>query len=54
MGQNKDLLFYMGGSGLDRTDDFQKFCGSVLDRIQFYQDWTLTENFQSAHLWWLL
>ena len=26
--------FYIGGSGLDRTDDFQKFCGSGLDRIQ--------------------
>jgi len=29
--------FYIGGSGLDLTDDFQKFCGSGLDRIQFYQ-----------------
>jgi len=27
----------MGGSGLDQTDDFQKFCGSGLDRIQFYR-----------------
>jgi len=26
----------MGGSGLDRTDDFQKFCRLGLDRIQFY------------------
>jgi len=26
----------MGGSGLDRTDDFKKFCGSGLDQIQFY------------------
>jgi len=26
----------MGGSGLDRTGDFQQFCGSGLDRIQFY------------------
>jgi len=26
----------MGGSGLDRTDDFQKICGSGLDRIKFY------------------
>jgi len=25
----------MGGSGLDRTDDPQKFCGSGLHRIQF-------------------
>ena len=27
----------MGGAGLDRTDDFQKFCGSGLDPIQFYR-----------------
>jgi len=27
----------MGGSGLDRTDDFQTFHGSGLDRIQFYR-----------------
>jgi len=27
----------MGGSGLDWTDDFQKFCRSGLDRIQFLQ-----------------
>jgi len=26
---------YMGGSGLDRTNDFQKFCRSGLDRIRF-------------------
>jgi len=25
----------MGRSRLDRTDDFQEFCGSGLDRIQF-------------------
>jgi len=36
MRQNKNTWFYMGGSGLERTDDFQKFCGSGLDRIQFY------------------
>jgi len=24
----------MGRLGLDRTDDFQKFCGSGLDQIQ--------------------
>jgi len=29
------FTFYMGGLGLDRTDVFQKFCGSGLDRIQF-------------------
>ena len=28
--------FTLGGSGLDRTDDLQKFCGLGLDRIQFY------------------
>ena len=27
----------MGRSGLDRTDGFQKFCRSGLDRIQFYR-----------------
>jgi len=27
----------MGGSGLDRTDDFQQFCGSGLDRIEFHR-----------------
>jgi len=26
-------LWYMGGSGRDRTDDFQKNCRSGLDRI---------------------
>jgi len=30
-------MIYMGGSGMNRTDDFQKFCGSGLDRIQFYR-----------------
>ena len=35
MRQNKNTRFYIGGSGLDQTDDFQKFCGSGLDRIQF-------------------
>jgi len=37
MGQNKKSLFYMGGSGLDRSDDFHKFCESGLDWIQFYR-----------------
>ena len=37
MKQNKNSLFYIGGSGLDRTDDFQIFCGSGLYRIQFYR-----------------
>ena len=27
----------MGGSGLDQTDDFQKFCRSGLDWIQLLQ-----------------
>jgi len=35
MRQNKNSLCYMGGSGLDWTDDFLKFCRSGLDRIQF-------------------
>jgi len=34
---NKNSLFYMGRSGLERTDHFQKFCGSGLDWIQFYR-----------------
>jgi len=37
MRQNKNTWFYMGGSRLDRTDDFQNFCGSGLNRIQFYR-----------------
>jgi len=35
MKQNKNSLFYMGGLVLDWTDNFQKFCKSGLDRIQF-------------------
>jgi len=27
----------MDGSGLDRTDNFQNFCGSGLDWIKFYR-----------------
>jgi len=34
---------YIGVSGLDQTDDFQKFCGSGLDL-----DWKIS---QSAHFW---
>jgi len=37
MRKNKNSSFYIGGLGLDRTDDFQKFGGSGLDRIQFYR-----------------
>ena len=33
----KYMISYIGGSGLDRTGDFQKFCRSRLDRIQFYR-----------------
>jgi len=53
MRQNKNTWFYIGGSGLDRTDGFQKFCGSGLDRIQFYRIRTGLglKNSQSAHLW---
>jgi len=40
MRQNKNTWFYIGGSGLDRTVDFQKICLSGLDRIQFYQNRT--------------
>ena len=52
MRQNKNTWFYIGGSGLDRTDDFQKFCGSGLDRIQFYRIRTGLglKNFTVAHL----
>jgi len=38
----------MGGLGLDRTDDFLKFCGSGMDRIPLLdQDWTRIEKFHS-------
>ena len=29
----------MGGSGLDRTDDFKKFCGSGMD-----SDWKISQS----------
>jgi len=53
MRQNKTTWFYIGGSGLDRTDDFQKFCGSGLDRIQFHRIRTELglKISHSAHLW---
>ena len=39
----------MGGSGLYRTDDFQKFCGSGLDQIYLSdQGWTRTKTFHSS------
>jgi len=34
MNQKKNEWFYIGGSGLDRTYNFQKFCESGLDRIK--------------------
>jgi len=37
MKQNNNTWFYMGGSGLDRTDDYKKFSRSGLDRIQFFR-----------------
>ena len=42
------IYFYTGGSGLDWTDDFKKFCGQ--DWIGFKlsdQDWNRTEKFHS-------
>jgi len=33
----KKTRFYLGGAGLDRTGDFQKFCRSGLDRIRFHR-----------------
>jgi len=43
----------MVGSGLDRTDDFQKFSGSGLHQIQFHQirNGLGLKISQSAHLW---
>jgi len=37
MRQYKNTWFYISRSRLDRTDDFQKFCGSGLDCTQFYR-----------------
>jgi len=34
MRKNKNTWFYVGGSALDLTDDFQKFYQAGLDRIQ--------------------
>jgi len=40
--------FCMGGSGLDRTDDFQKFADKDWIGFNFVdQDWTRTEKFHS-------
>jgi len=37
MRQNENTWFYIGGQGLDRTDDFEKFCEAGLDRIQVFR-----------------
>jgi len=49
----KNACFFMGRSGLDRIDDFPKFCGSGLDRIQLLRIriGLGLKNSQSAHLW---
>jgi len=50
-GKRKKEWFYNGGSGLDRTDDFQKFCESGLDRIQFYRFRTGSDSILSDQDW---
>jgi len=35
----------MGRSGLDRTDDFQKFCRSGLDRIEKFNSLLISGGF---------
>jgi len=42
----------MGGSGLDWTDDFQRFFGAGLDRIQIFRIriGLGLKNFQSGYL----
>jgi len=53
MRQNNNRWFYMGGSGLDRTDDFRKFSRSVLVGYNFFR-WGLDSDWkipQSTHLW---
>jgi len=37
MRQNKNTRFCIGGPGLDRIDEFQKFCGTGLDRNQLFR-----------------
>jgi len=51
--ETKYLISYIGGSGLDQTDDFQKFCGSGLDRIQFYRIriGLTVKNLSVSYLW---
>ena len=55
MRPNENPWFYMGGSGLDRTDYFQKFGGSGLGRIRFYRTrldshWKISHS-HCAHLY---
>jgi len=48
----QNTRFYMGGSGLDWTDDFQRFFGAGLDRIQIFRIriGLGLKNFQSGYL----
>jgi len=53
MKQNQSTWFYIGGAGLDRTDDLQKFVDQNLIGFNFIgsgldSDWKIS---QSAHLW---
>jgi len=58
MRQNKNEIFYIGGSGLDWTNDFQKFRRSGLDQIQFYRiktglglkNFTVRSSLSDSHL----
>jgi len=52
MKQNKNLLFYMGGSGLDRTDNFQNFCSKDWIGFNFIGSGLDSDGkiSQSAHL----
>jgi len=53
MRQNEIHGFTWADQGLDRTDGFQKFCVSGLDRIQFLRIriGLGVKISQSAHLW---
>ena len=50
--QNKNTRFYIGGSGLDRTGDFQKFCHQDCIRFNFIGSELESDGkiSQSAHL----
>jgi len=52
--KNRPTWFCIGGSGLDQTDEFQKFCGQDWIEFNFCRsaldsDW---KNSHSAHFWW--